>query len=405
MHLTQLEITQFRCHAGVRMTIPDAGVRIVGANGSGKTSILEAIGMLATTRSFRGANDRDVVHWESGRDYGVAPFSRIEATVSLDGEEHRIVIALELAEDGETVQAKRFLVDGASTTAHEMVGILTAVTFTPEDVQLVIGPPADRRRSLDIVVSQVDRVYMRKLSAYGRVLRQRNGLLKAFARDRVQPDAAAAVSQISFWDEQLVAEGGYLIAQRAQVIDALSHAMERHGASVSEGGRFGLAYQPRVRVVSGSLVEQTSLHDAVIRANEAFRQDLESHREDEFRRGMTLTGPHRDDLVYTIEGRSLARFGSRGQQRLGVLAVKLAEADVITERTGDTPVFLLDDILSELDPAHRIVLLDELASRHAQTILTSAEDDALDHPSLAGLGVYHASASSIAQGQDSSDLR
>jgi len=389
MHLTKLEITRFRCHAGVRMSIPDAGVRIVGPNGSGKTSILEAIGMLATTRSFRGANDRDVVNWESGRDFGVAPFTRVEAAVRSNGDETRLGIVLELTDDGESVQSKRFLVDDSPTSAHDLVGNLMVVAFTPEDVQLVIGPPADRRRAIDILISQVDRTYMRRLTAYGRVLRQRNGLLKAFARDRVQPDAAMAIAQISFWDEQLVAEGGYLIARRARVAAALDGAMALHAAAMSERGRYGLDYAPRVRVDQAALLAaEEPLEHAVIRANEAFRQDLESHREDEFRRGMTLTGPHRDDLVFTVEGRSLARFGSRGQQRLGVLAMKLAEADVIADVSGDTPVFLLDDVLSELDPTHRAMLLDQLAARRAQTILTSAEEAALDHPALESLSVF-----------------
>lgn len=388
MHLTQLSISQFRCHAGVRMTIPDAGVRIVGPNGSGKTSILEAIGMLATTRSFRGAHDRDVVGWESGRDYGVAPFSRIEATVESRGDTRRLGIALELADDSESVESKRFLVDERPTSAHELVGNLMVVAFTPEDVQLVIGPPADRRRALDILISQFDRTYMRKLAAYGRVLRQRNGLLKAFARDRVRFDAPAAITQLSFWDEQLAGEGGYLIARRAQVVAELSRAMERHAANLSSRSRFGVAYEPRVRVDVDLLTSEESLQDAVVRATEAFRQDLERHREEEFRRGMTLTGPHRDDLVFSIGGRSLARFGSRGQQRLGVLALKLAEADVIADQSGDTPVFLLDDVLSELDAAHRRLLLDDLAAKQAQVILTSAEDEALEHPALSDLAVY-----------------
>lgn len=388
MYLTELEIHQFRCHAGVRMTIPDAGVRVVGPNGSGKTSILEAIGLLATTRSFRGASDRDLVNWESGVDYGVSPFSRIEASVISEGEERTLGITLELADDGETVQSKRFLLDGRPTTAHDLVGNLMAVSFSPEDVQLVIGPPADRRRTLDILISQIDRTYMRKLSAYGRVLRQRNGLLKAFAKDYVRPDAGAAVAQISFWDEQLVGAGGYLVARRARVVDALNLALARAEPGSSSSERFGLQYQPRTDVGLDRLAGDVSPEDAVVHANNALQQDLEERRKDEFRRGMTLTGPHRDDLMFEIEGRSLARFGSRGQQRLGVLALKLAEAGVITEESGETPVFLLDDILSELDPEHRSLLLDALAVRQAQTILTSAEDAALEHPSLHALGVF-----------------
>lgn len=388
MHLTELNIDQFRCHAGVRMTIPDAGVRIVGPNGSGKTSVLEAIAMLATTRSFRGAQDRDVVRWESGEDYGVTPFARVEARVESRGERHRLGIALELADDGESIASKRFLVDDRPTSAHELVGNLMVVAFTPEDVQLVIGPPADRRRALDILISQFDRAYMRHLSAYGRVLRQRNGLLKAFARDRVRADAPAAITQLAFWDEQLVGEGAYLIARRARVVAALSKAMDRHASDLSSRSRFGVSYQSRVRVDPDLLAQEDTLDLGVARAAAAFHADLEAHREDEFRRGMSLTGPHRDDLVFSIDDRSLARFGSRGQQRLGVLALKLAEADVIADESGDTPVFLLDDVLSELDAAHRRLLLDELAARHAQVVLTSAEDDALDHESLGALAVF-----------------
>ncbi len=391
MHLESLSIAQFRCHAGVRMAVPDAGVRIVGPNGSGKTSILEAVGMLATTRSFRGANDRDVVHWESGHDYGVAPFSRIEATVRINGESLGLGISLELADDGETVQSKRFFVEGRPTTAHELVGNLMTVTFTPEDVQLVIGPPAERRRSLDVFIAQFDRTYMRHLAAYGRVLRQRNGLLKAFARDRVQADAQAAAMQISFWDEQLVAEGGYLVARRARVIAALDAAMRQRSAYLSIGNDFGLQYDPRIRLATDSLVDGITLADAAVRANEAFRQDLEAHRVAEFRRGMTLTGPHRDDVLHLNKHRSLARFGSRGQQRLAVLALKLAEADVMSSESSDTPVFLLDDVLSELDARHRQLLLDEIAGRRIQTILTSADDGALEHPALAALGRYQTS--------------
>lgn len=388
MHLTELKIDQFRCHAGVGMTIPDAGIRIVGPNGSGKTSVLEAIAMLATTRSFRGAQDRDLVRWESGEEYGVTPFTRIEARVESRGDSRRLGISMEYSDDGESIASKRFLVDDRSTSAHDLVGNLMVVAFTPEDVQLVIGPPADRRRALDILISQFDRTYMRSLAAYGRVLRQRNGLLKAFARDHVRPDASAAITQLSFWDEQLVGEGAYLVARRARVVAALSEAMDRHSADLSSRSRFGVTYEARVRVDPELLASDETRDLAIARAAAAFHADLEAHREDEFRRGMSLTGPHRDDLAFSIDDRSLARFGSRGQQRLGVLAIKLAEADVIAYESGDTPVFLLDDVLSELDAAHRRLLLDELAARHAQVILTSAEDDALDHPSLADLAVY-----------------
>lgn len=388
MLLKSLKLTQFRCYAEVRIDVPDLGLRIVGDNATGKSSLLEAVGLLATTRSFRNAQDRDLVRWGSGEEFAVAPFARVEATIDGRESQHRLGIAIQLAEDAESVASKRFELDGQVTSAHKLVGHLTTVAFTPEDVQLVIGAPADRRRSLDILISQIDRTYMRRLTRYSQVLRQRNSLLKSFARDRVMSTATPAVTQISFWDEQLVAEGGYLIALRARMIDRLDRAMHQRSGEIAGDVRFGLRYASRTNVHLSTLTGETNDHDAVARANQALHEDLERLRGDEFRRGVTLTGPHRDDVEFEISGRSLARFGSRGQQRLGVLALKLAEADVIADRTGDGPVFLLDDVLSELDNSHRALLLDAVRTHESQLLLTSADPDLGHHSALSDLGTF-----------------
>lgn len=390
MLLSQLDIQQFRCHDQIHLALSPAGIKIIGANASGKTSLLEAVGMLATTRSLRGAADIDVVKWESGAEYGVAAFSRIDAVVHTDGRDRRLSISIELAEDADRVQQKRFLLDNRPTTAHQLVGHLRAVMFTPEDVQLVTGPPSDRRRMVDVLISQLDQTYMRQLSAYGRILRQRNSLLKAFARDRVQPTATPAVTQLSFWDEQLVAAGGYLVARRARTIHALDGAMRKQAARHGEPAPVGLAYLPRTLIPASVSDVDGNLANAVVSSNHALQQDIENRRTEEFRRGMTLAGPHRDDITFEIGERSLARFGSRGEQRLGVLALKLAEADVIRDETGESPVFLLDDILSELDESHRSLLLDQLASHGAQRLITTADEAAFDHPSLSDLDEFHA---------------
>lgn len=388
MHLSRLTLAQFRCHADVTLNIPAAGLRIVGANASGKTSLLEAIGLLATTRSFRGALDRDLIRWDSGLDFGLAPYGRVEAIVHSRNGTHELGVAMQLGDDGESVGAKRFLLDDRATTAQQMVGHLAAVAFTPEDVQLVIGPPADRRRALDILISQIDRTYMRHLTRYGRVLQQRNGLLRAFARDHVRPTATPAVTQLAFWDEQLVAEGGYLIAARARTVAALTRSMCERSRVFATGGPLEMTYEARTAVRVPALLETARLADAVTIANASLQRELEQIRPDEFRRGQTLTGPHRDDIGFTVNDRSLARFGSRGQQRLGVLAMKLAEADVIAATLEDAPVFLLDDVLSELDANHRALLLDAVAAHGSQVFLTSAEVDAGLHPALAGLAVW-----------------
>lgn len=388
MLLKSLKLTQFRCYAEVQIDVPDLGLRIVGDNATGKTSLLEAVGLLATTRSFRNAQDRDLVRWGSGKDYGVAPFGRVEAVICDSDGERRLGIAIQLAEDAESVASKHYELDGQVTSAHRLIGHFTTVAFTPEDVQLVIGAPADRRRALDILISQIDRTYMRRLARYSQVLRQRNSLLKSFARDRVMSTAVPAVTQISFWDEQLVTEGGYLIALRARVIDRLNISMHQRSAEIAGNVRFGLRYASRTSVNIPALTGDPDDRDAVTRANLALHDDLELMRSDEFRRGMTLTGPHRDDVEFEIADRSLARFGSRGQQRLGVLALKLAEADVIADRTGEGPVFLLDDVLSELDHSHRELLLGAVRKHESQLILSSADPDLGHYPELADLGLF-----------------
>ncbi len=390
MLLKSLKLVQFRCYPEVRIDIPELGLRIVGDNASGKTSLLEAVGLLATTRSFRNANDRDLVRWGSGQEFGMAPFGRVDATIEGNEGQHSLGVAVQLSDGAQAVVSKRLELAGAATSAHRMVGHFTTVAFTPEDGQLVIGAPADRRRSLDIVISQTDRNYMRHLTRYSQVLRQRNSLLKSFSRDRVKHTAIPAVTQISFWDEQLVAEGGYLIALRARLVAQLTEAMGQRSGEIAGDTRFGLRYVSRTSIHLPVLTGETNDHDAVARANQALQEDLESQRAEEFRRGMTLTGPHRDDVQFELDGRSLARFGSRGQQRLGVLALKLAEADVIAARTDDAPVFLLDDVLSELDNSHRALLLDAVRNHGSQLLLTSADPDIGSHPALPGLGTYMA---------------
>lgn len=388
MLLKTLRLNQFRCHAEVRIDIPDFGLRITGENATGKTSLLEAAGLLATTRSFRNAHDRDLVRWESGQEFGLAPYGRVEATVDGADGRYELGIAIQLTEDADSVAFKRFELDGRLTAAHRMVGHFTVVAFTPEDVQLVIGSPAERRRSVDILISQIDRNYMRHLSRYTQVLRQRNSLLKSFARDRVKHTAVAAVTQISYWDEQLVAEGGYLIASRARLITRLDRAMGIQSREIAGETLFGLRYASRTLVNLPMLTEAALDTDAVTRANQAFQEDLERLRRDEFQRGVTLSGPHRDDVEFMIGERSLARFGSRGQQRLGILSLKLAEADVIAALTGDGPVFLLDDVLSELDPTHRELLLGAIRRHKSQLLLTSADPEIGRHPALSELGIH-----------------
>lgn len=379
MYLSRLTLEQFRSYRSLDLPIQPAGLRITGRNASGKTSLLEAVMVLATTRSPRATSDLATINWSSGEEYGVPPYARLGGTVITRDGQRAVAVQIQ-AEQGHA--RKSFQLNGREVRAHDVVGTLKAVLFSPEDVEVVAGPPAERRRQLDILISQIDNHYLRALSRYRHVQVQRNGLLKAFARDRVRPDSPMAVTQIAFWDEQLVSAGAYIVAVRLRLTAELSRLLTERANDLIDRGQLGCDYEPRLDLagVIPSVIEDRLGSQQAVAA--AFSRNLEAVRSEEFRRGMTVIGPHRDGLTFTIDGRDLAAYGSRGQQRLCVVAFKLAESDLIVAETDERPVLLLDDVLSELDASHRARLLTAIAQTDSQLIVTSADPEPLNDPAL-----------------------
>jgi DNA replication and repair protein RecF len=383
MQVSNLSLQQFRTYDALDIAIDAHGMRISGRNASGKTSFLEAIVMLSTTRSPRASADREVIRWDSGLDLSLPPYSRIEASIETDAGRSKVGMTLE-QEQGTLGQArKQFLLNGQSVRAQDIVGVLKCVLFTPEDVYLVSGPPAERRRQMDILISQIDRGYLTALSRFGKILSQRNGLLKSFARDRRRPGEARAITELSYWDEEFIAVAAYLVSARTAASNALSRLMRGRSLALVEEANVSFTYVPRMDLPESARDTDPGARRQMIGA--ALERQLEAVREEEFRRGMSLVGPHRDDFLYSIDERPLAQFGSRGQQRLGVVAYKLSEADLITEVSGEQPVLLLDDVLSELDAVHRDLLLAAIAGESCQLFVTSTDMASLDHPALANL--------------------
>jgi DNA replication and repair protein RecF len=384
MHLQNLQLEEFRAYKHLEFSIPRSGCRLVGRNASGKSTLLEAVVVLATTRSPRTQADRELINWASGEAYGVPPYARASADVQDENDVHTVEVGLQVDPRLSIGTRKSFTLDGRSVRAHDVVGVIKVVLFTPEDLTLVVGPPVERRRHVDLLLSQLDRQYLRALSRYNRVLPQRNGLLKTLARDRVDARSVAAASQLAFWDERLVAEGAYLVAQRWASIGRLSNALAICATSLMEGATLGLHYEPRVEL--GSLDDVGSSIDDVAALTSwiapRFERQLRNVREEDLRRGATTIGPHRDDVSFLIDGRSLAQYGSRGQQRLAVVSLKLAEATLITEQVGTHPVLLLDDVLSELDKSHRTRLISEVTDPGYQILLSSTEREPLDDSAL-----------------------
>ena len=387
--------------------------------------MLEAVSLLSTAKSYRTGSDRELIRWGSGTDYGFPPYARCRGI--LDATTHRtleILLESDSTSDDDDVPLatgplkKRCLIDGRGVRAVDFVGHLRTVSFSPEDVALVSGPPADRRRFLDIAVSQIDRAYLQALSRYGRVIAQRNGLLRRFARDGVPVSSASARAQLAFWSDELVEAGAVIVTARVERTRQLAEFAEARYAELTGGSRLHLTYRSSVPAAALAVVNDhidsdhldtdrqhadmarppTAIDDVVEEMALRFRQELDRRTADEFRRGVTLVGPHRDDLTLTVDGVDLATYGSRGQQRLGILATKLAEADLMREIGEEPPVLLLDDVLSELDPERGRLLVETIGRFGSQTFVTATERSALEYRELSDLPVLQTAAGALITG-------
>lgn len=386
MYLRALELEEFRAYRRLSLALDARGLRLSGPNASGKSSLLEAVAMLATTRSPRSNTERDIVNWASGADLGFPPFARLRGVVETDRRSVEIEIGLETDPARTGLVRKQIKLNGRAVRAMDAVGTLKAVLFSPEDVSLVTGSPAGRRRYLDLTISQLDGAYLRALSRYGRILAQRNGLLKSLARDRVPARSTAAAEQLGFWDGELIAVGATIVARRDAVVRRLATLAASRFRQLSPLSTLELSYAPTFPLdalaTDASMASVDAAQAVVAREFEA---RLDEARPEEFRRGLTLVGPHRDDLRFLVSGVELGAFGSRGQQRLAVVALKLAETVAMNEVAGEPPVLLLDDVLSELDAVHRSLVTETAADVGAQLIVTSADVDLLDIAELAHL--------------------
>jgi DNA replication and repair protein RecF len=391
MRLTRLELEEFRCYPRIELEIPRPGLRLYGRNATGKTSLLEAIYLLATMRSPRASQDRDMISWTSAGEFGLPPYARVRGVlVRSEREEQEIEVALTVDERrGEGIR-KRVKLDGRPRRALDVVGTLKVVLFAPEDLNLVLGSPSIRRRYLDISVSQVDPTYVRALSKYNRILEQRNSLLKELgARYRLTDPAAD--EQLAYWDHELITHGAYVIAARQRYLYGLGIA-----ATAAFTKLAGLDAPLTLQYV-GTMTLPEAQENGLITSTpgdtqslvaRTFETDLVRLREDELRRGVTLVGPHRDDFMFLLGGHDLAAYGSRGQQRLAVVATKLGELQQIIVSTGTRPILMLDDVLSELDPERQERLLKALGPAECQILITTTDRTLLDQASLGDLPFY-----------------
>ena len=367
MHLSHLSLTNFRNFLQLELDLPQGIVVLFGGNAQGKSGLLEAIYLLAIAKSFRAENEYEVVNWKAALEDGNA---LVGGTIEKQDERLRVYVGYQCVPARETQPGpsrlgdhvfgvrKQIRVSRVKRTAAELVGLVTAVLFTAQDIDLVQGPPSNRRRYLDILLSQVDRSYFKSLQRYQRVLQQRNRLLKLLQDRRAGPD------ELTFWDEELVKEGSWITDRRAEAMAALlSLCRERH--SELTGGREDLILEYRPRVPLGPAGPGGDTQGGFMAA-------LEASRNREVGLGSTLVGPHRDDFALLVNDVDMGPYASRGQARTLALTLRLAEAEYLASARGEGPIVLLDDVLSEMDSFRRGRVL-EKAAQYQQLIITTTD--------------------------------
>ena len=371
IRLANLTLSNYRNFGDAELELNPGLSVFQGMNGQGKSNLLEAIYLLSVAKSPRASQDRTLVAWDvmanggHAQIVGVARSNEQTTKIQIDFEAQPSngSIAGEANGDSITVQ-KSLRVNGVKRSASDFVGALNVVSFAVEDLELVTGGPAVRRRYLDILISQGDPTYLKALQRYQRVLTQRNNMLRLI-RDR-----RASNDELSFWDERLCEEGGAIIEKRGVAVERLQGpALASHSDLADGDDSLALEYLPALGP-SGFFGSGESMTAVQLAAS--LTESLGVLRDREMARGITTVGPHRDELGITLAGRSAAVFASRGQARTIALSLKYAEGHLVSESTGRSPVLALDDVLSELDEKRRRLVL-EAASAYEQVLLTTTD--------------------------------
>lgn len=343
MLIESIKLKNYRNYTDAEIR-PCPGVTVfTGDNAQGKTNILEAVYLTCTGRSHRTSHDKELIR--NGEDYGHVSVSGMRR----DGR-HDVEITLS------RLDKRRIKVGGSPISrSGELLGHITGVLFAPEDLRTVKDGPAERRRFIDMELSQLRPSYYYALQAYNRALKQRNALLREAS---INPKL---LSSLDVWDEQLARSGTSIMRMRREFVDKLGqHALEIH-AGVSDGKEeLKLVYKPDVD--SGS-DEYGALLDMLM-----------ASRESDVRRQTTGCGPHRDDMTMLINGLDARVYGSQGQVRTCALSLKLSEIELMKQETGEAPVLMLDDVMSELDPSRRRLLLSRLEGVQTFVTCTDRED-------------------------------
>ncbi len=374
MYLKILHLKQFRNYQNQKVEFNAPKTILVGNNAQGKSNLLEAVELLATLRSHRGSRDRDLI--KDGE-----AIAQINASLNRVHSHSDLTLTLRR-------QARRTVAINGQIVPRQMdfLGVLNAVEFSSLDLELVRGSPEGRRNWLDTLLIQLEPVYAHILHQYHQVLRQRNAFLKRY----VNTAEKSLQSELAIWDAQLVTAGTRVIIRRDRAIKRLSRLASAWHTSISGAAEvLEINYAPNVPLEKTSTQELQS----------AFFAKLQQRAIAELHRGITLVGPHRDEVELIINQTLARQYGSQGQQRTLVLALKLAELQLIEEVVNEPPLLLLDDVLAELDPSRQNQLLDAIQDRF-QTLITTTHLSAFDAQWLKSSQILYVNSGKILKNGD-----
>ena len=376
MHLKHLSLTNFRNFARLDIDIPRRVVLLVGSNAQGKTSVLEAMYFLASFTSFQTHTDRQLVNFVEARNS--LAVTRLVADYERGKRSHKLEARLILEPAGINGQRlrKEILLDGVKKQMNEVMGHFNAVIFVPQMSQILEDGPDERRRYLNLALAQAVPAYAGVLSEYNQALSQRNALLKALT------EGGGDGRQLDVWDETLARLGAQIILWRIEALQQIEKLATRVHYELTHGSEvLRLIYEPafdplptperQIGMKLTTEVDRSALKLDEIRSG--FCARLAQLHAEEITRGMTTIGPHRDDLRLLANGVDLGEYGSRGQVRTTLLALKLAEVKWMKDRTGEWPVILLDEVMAELDLQRRADLLNYVTNAE-QVMFTSTDE-------------------------------
>jgi len=375
--IAELELMNFRGYDQAKISFGPGLNLLYGDNAQGKTNLIEAVYVCATGKSFRTTHDRELIRRVG--DQREPNGFRVQSRVTSKSGDLRLTVEY-APKTGKIISLNGFPIAKRS----ELLGYLTVVVFTPEDLNIIKGGPSHRRRFIDFELAQINPAFRNNLIDYGKVLRQRNNLLRQMAEENLSGDLKEV------FDTQLAEIASKLIVKRVFALQQIArYAQELHRSITEERESLTLEYvasyplyqNKRSWFLDGTL----TLNEEEVR--ESLLNYLKSKTKEEIYRGISLYGPHRDDLNLLINSSEIRTYGSQGQQRTATLALKLAELEYMRQETGEYPVLLLDDVLSELDASRRKFLLDTVKEQ-VQTLVTATETGYFHPTHLAGARIY-----------------